>query len=256
MAFLDGDDIALPDRLERQHACLAANLAIAVLGGGLQIMDEAGRVFDEIECPTGDAEIRRVLPQRNAMAHTTVMARKEVFDRVGGYRPAFVGAEDYDLWLRVAEHFQLANLPGPVCQYRVHPRQTTVIELESQTLAGLAAMAAARARATGGADPFESIDLITSELLLGVDVSAGDITADLVQRACGLANRLDLAGYTDLAENLSQVAEARARSSTGTTHLVALVHRARAERHANHRRVVRAKLELGLAVIADRGRRS
>jgi hypothetical protein len=252
LAFLDGDDVALPDRLQRQHAFLTANPYVAVVGGGLHVMDEAGRVFDEIECPTGDAAIRDVLPQHNPMAHTTVMVRKEVFDRVGGYRPAFVGAEDYDLWLRVAEQFQLANLPGPVCHYRVHPSQTTVIELESQSLAVLGAAAAARARATSGSDPFDSIDHITSERLLALDVNAADVTVELVQRACGIANRLDLAGYTDLADNLFEVAAKQARSSTGTPHLVAVVHRARAERHGSHGRTLRASLERGRAAIADR----
>jgi hypothetical protein len=250
LAFLDADDVALPNRLERQHDFLASNPAIAVVGGGLQFIDEAGRVFDQVECPTGDVDIRSALQQWNPMAHTTVMLRKEVFDRVGGYRPAFVGAEDYDLWLRAVEQFQFANLAGIVCQYRVHPKQTTVIELENQTLASLGALAAARARRTTGLDPFDSVDRIEAACLLSLDVSVEDITTDLVQRACGLANRLDLAGYTDLADTISAIAAQRARSSTGAPHLVAAVHRERADRHARHDRRVRSNLESGRAALA------
>src|SRR5581483_691092 len=225
IAFLDADDVALPDRIERQHEFLLGHPAVAVVGGAMELIDDDGRVFDRVDCELTDAEIRAALPRWNPMAHSTVMLRKDAFDRVGGYRGAFLAAEDYDLWLRLAEHYELANLAQPVCRYRVHRRQITVVKLESQTLSGLAAVAAARARAAEGVDPLRRIDAITVDHLVELGVSREVVTADLVTNACGLASRMDCAGYQDVADELLAVAEGRARSSSGSLELVAMVHR-------------------------------
>ena len=50
--------------------------------------------------------------RRNCIAHPTVMARRAALVAAGGYRAAFLAAEDYDLWLRLSETADLANLPG------------------------------------------------------------------------------------------------------------------------------------------------
>ncbi len=48
------------------------------------------------------------------------MMRKEAVTQCGGYRPTFVPAEDLDLWLRMAEFGQIANLPDILLKYRLH----------------------------------------------------------------------------------------------------------------------------------------
>jgi hypothetical protein len=57
----------------------------------------------------------------SALAHPTVMMRRDAVMAVGGYRPAFEPAEDLDLWLRLAERGRLANLGAVLLKYRVHP---------------------------------------------------------------------------------------------------------------------------------------
>ena len=47
------------------------------------------------------------------------MIRKECLEAIGGYRPDFKVAEDYDLFLRLAERFEVANLAEPLYKYRV-----------------------------------------------------------------------------------------------------------------------------------------
>ena len=39
-----------------------------------------------------------------------VLVRRDAFAKVGGYRPVFVQAEDYDLYMRISDHYELANL--------------------------------------------------------------------------------------------------------------------------------------------------
>jgi hypothetical protein len=55
-----------------------------------------------------------------------VMFRTAVAQKAGCYRPAFEGAEDYDLWLRMAETAGIAILPEYLLQYRAHPASVTV----------------------------------------------------------------------------------------------------------------------------------
>ena len=79
--------------------------------------------------------------------------RRDAFVALGGYRVPFVQAEDYDLWLRIAERYQLANLEQVVLRYRFHPSQMSVSRRSQQSLCILAAKAAASSRRTGCPTP-------------------------------------------------------------------------------------------------------
>src|SRR5882724_6330042 len=76
VARMDADDIALPQRFERQMAFLLANPGIDVLGSSFHIFgnDFAERV---IEMPTTDREIRKSLPFFLSLCHPTVVMRRE-----------------------------------------------------------------------------------------------------------------------------------------------------------------------------------
>jgi hypothetical protein len=90
---------------------------------------------------------------------------------VGGYRPAFVVAHDYDLWLRIAEHFKMANLEQVVLKYRIHPYQVSLKKRTQQTLGILAAQVSASSRRLGKPDPLDSVERITPTLLVGLGVT-------------------------------------------------------------------------------------
>ena len=149
VARLDGDDVAVPDRLERQATYLAAHERVAVVGGAAVVIDESGKSHHLLRPPADDATIRAELVRQNCMVHPTVMLRRAALRSAGGYRARFVGAEDYDLWLRLAERHQLANLPDVLVRYRVHPEQVSHQDLEARALAVLAAQALARRRRAG-----------------------------------------------------------------------------------------------------------
>jgi len=122
LARMDADDISFPDRFERQIAHLDAHPEIAVLGGFVRYMDEDGRPVIDMEWPTGHEEIdARNVTGANAIAHPTVMMRREPVRAVGGYDESFATAQDLDLWLRMAERYRLGNLPAIVLDYRFHP---------------------------------------------------------------------------------------------------------------------------------------
>ena len=57
---------------------------------------------------------------QSALCHPAVMMRRQVVLDVGKYRSQFRFCEDLDLWLRLAERGQLANLPMVLLKYRTH----------------------------------------------------------------------------------------------------------------------------------------
>ena len=125
MARLDADDRALPQRLERQLHHLNAHPGIGLLGSWAQEIDEQGARRGELKPATEPEQLARVLMQGNPFVHSSVMFRTEVVRRLNGFRPAFRAAEDYDLWLRIAETAKLANLPEILVEYRWHSGNVT-----------------------------------------------------------------------------------------------------------------------------------
>jgi Glycosyl transferase family 2 len=240
VARLDADDLALPDRFERQHRFLAQHERVAVVGGAVTFIDEEGRAFAEWQYPLSDAEIRRTLDDSTPLAHPAVMMRAAAVIGVGGYRPVLPKAQDVDLWLRLAAGHELANVPEPVLRYRMHLRQASVRELELQTLCSLAARAAARARSEGRPDPLDAVERIDHETLHALGVTREEITAAFVGNATWLGRTMSSAGYADAADELLAQATARARSASGSRAAVASAYRARAEVLRARRRRLRA----------------
>jgi len=56
---------------------------------------------------------------------SAAMVRKTMFLEVGGYRDGGRYSEDYDLWLRLAERFEIVASERVTCRYRLHPSQDT-----------------------------------------------------------------------------------------------------------------------------------
>jgi GT2 family glycosyltransferase len=125
IARLDADDIAHAERLGRQADFLDRHPDVGVVGSWAREIDEDGHPLGERRPPSEPNEIDTALQRGNPMIHSAIMARAELVRRVGGYRPAFEAAEDYDLWLRLAEETRLANLCEILIDYRVHPQAVT-----------------------------------------------------------------------------------------------------------------------------------
>ena len=194
MARMDADDIAVRDRLTWQVEFLDTHPKVAVVGGGVEWIDANGKSLIVCRHPSEDQQIKAALLRNCALWHPTVLLRKEVFVRAGGYRRVVVDAEDYDLWLRIAEHFELANLETIVLKYRIHADQVTIRKAAQQVLGALAAQAAASARKNGRPDPLDSIKQITPETLATLGVTKASQQRHLVSYRRDWIRILYLAG--------------------------------------------------------------
>nr|WP_255551239.1 glycosyltransferase [Granulicella sp. dw_53] len=170
IARMDADDVALLDRLKVQVEFLESHPEISLVGGAVEFIDADGKALLTARHPESDFSIKRQLSDCTAFWHPTVLYTKDAFLFAGGYRN-IPDAEDYDLWLRMADHFELANLKQVVLRYRVHPEQGSVLRCRKQALGTLAAKASAAARRSGACDPLALSPEITAAALasMGVD---------------------------------------------------------------------------------------
>jgi glycosyltransferase involved in cell wall biosynthesis len=173
IARMDADDIALPDRLERQIDYLEHNPQVALLGSWVNIIDDQGRLLSTLQFPTDDEQITEWLSElhRVPFSHPTLVIGTDAFRVVNGFRSAFVAAEDYDLVIRIAERFQVANLAGPVLNMRRHSRSVSIKNIRQQVISILGAWAAASIRRAGGLDPTDGVEAVNRELLRSMGVS-------------------------------------------------------------------------------------
>jgi len=116
---MDSDDVSRPYRLDRQVRYMNANPSVAVLGTAFEVVDEHGSVKRQVRVPTTDREIRQRLRTRNPLCHPSVVFRRDVVLKAGGYLGG-LHAEDYDLWLRLTTEpgLEFANLSDICLSYR------------------------------------------------------------------------------------------------------------------------------------------
>jgi glycosyltransferase involved in cell wall biosynthesis len=225
IARMDADDIAVRDRLMKQIEFMEEHPEVAVLGGAIEVINTVGKSLATHHYPIKNPEIQQALLHGDCpLVHPAILMRKDVFASVGGYRKVVIDAEDYDLWLRMADRSQLANLEAVVLKYRRHPYQISIRRSKRQALSNLTARISAELRRNGKPDALDSIGEITPAVLaeLGVsearqqdDVARGYLTSVLSMYeareysvACNLLNEMLMSSEWKNAES-SVVADSR-----------------------------------------------
>ena len=122
IAFLDADDVWLPKKLAAQLDLLKqkprANLLFTdyFLWDGQS--DLSRRYSDPHKFPDGDVGRRLIFFDLFGMS--TVMIKREILDKIGSFDIELPTAEDWDIWLRIAEHGLCAKgVREPLVRYRV-----------------------------------------------------------------------------------------------------------------------------------------
>ena len=149
LARMDADDISLPDRFAKQVSYLDAHPEVCAVGCPAMRIDPDGLPISSWPVPESHEEIdaQHMTGLGGGILQPSVMMRKSSFLQVGGYRAEFkYGAEDYDLFLRMAEIGKLANLPEILLQYRLHLKSVTVRRHEEQLPAARRALEDAKLR--------------------------------------------------------------------------------------------------------------
>ena len=137
IARMDGDDVSMLDRLERQVSYLQENPAVGVVGSFYLYTNRDGRDFGFSTPYVDSADIKGgMLELRSGVLHPVAMMRRNILLQVGGYRPAIGIAEDQDLYLRLRDVCDFHNLPVVLHKWRMHGAQagTRVVEQQAAIL--------------------------------------------------------------------------------------------------------------------------
>jgi hypothetical protein len=118
IAILDSDDIALSDRLQVQTDYLNYHYDVNLVGSAFEIIDENDVLLSTYIPATSPLAIKWELLFKDVIGHSTVMFRRAVALKLGGYDPHFLVAEDFDLWVRFAAYGKIAQLGQPLVQWR------------------------------------------------------------------------------------------------------------------------------------------
>ena len=110
VARMDADDVSLPERLGQQVAFLDEHTDVALLGCNFYEIDDSGNIVARKELIPENEEIKWRLLFHNCYGHSTTIFRKECFSAVDGYDESIFYSQDYDLWIRLSQHYNLGNL--------------------------------------------------------------------------------------------------------------------------------------------------
>jgi len=132
IAVLDSDDLATPNRLELQYNFFKQHPDVALCGGHGIVIDKHGDTLKDnrLNVPIGRDNIKMRLLFLNTYVNSTVMYRTAVFKALQGYQD-YAPAEDYDLFIRIADQYPVDNLDQVLVKYRDHDSNTSLQQAET-----------------------------------------------------------------------------------------------------------------------------
>jgi glycosyltransferase involved in cell wall biosynthesis len=129
IAVLDNDDIALPNRLEKQVEFLETNSNYGLCGSFYDIINSTGDIIIKMKLPVTDIAVKTYLLFGNCFLNSSVMIQSKLLkDRM--YAEGFDMIEDYYFLYTISKMKKLSNLPFYTTQYRVHGKNTSIEKLD------------------------------------------------------------------------------------------------------------------------------
>jgi glycosyltransferase involved in cell wall biosynthesis len=126
VAFLDSDDVAVPDRLERQQATLRADPELGFLGSQVRLINE--RVVNSNHhwiYPAEDGVFKATMLFRCPFLMSTIATRASLLQKMDGqvFEQDFAPSEDYHFAARMMGLCKFRNDTEPLVHYRLHSGQ-------------------------------------------------------------------------------------------------------------------------------------
>lgn len=133
IARQDADDISYPDRFASQVALLDAHPQVGVVGATVEWIDEQGNPTQIWRKCYTNAEIQENLLRFCCLVHGSTMYRSQAIRDMGGYDEKMRTGQDYDLWLRMSEGWDIVCLPEVLYQYRKHAEMASIKQHNQQS---------------------------------------------------------------------------------------------------------------------------
>ena len=117
VAFCDDDDVWAPRKLAAQLRALQASSARWGCTG-VVVVDERLEIVGHHRAKGGEV-LSGLLEANIVPTGSSVIADLRLVRKIGGFDKALLGSEDWDLWIRLAQHSPLAAIDQPLIAYRL-----------------------------------------------------------------------------------------------------------------------------------------
>ena len=119
IAFLDADDLWTPDKLEAQLKALQNHPKAALAYSWTDYIDEAGNFLQSGRHMTENGDVyARILVNNFIENGSNPLVSHHVFSEIGNFDEQFFGVEDWDMWIRIAAHYEFVAVPKAQILYR------------------------------------------------------------------------------------------------------------------------------------------
>ena len=126
IAFLDSDDYWTPAKLEEQVKILDHSPKVGIVYARMPIVNDQGEKIGMKPAGVSGKNFKELLEVWGDIPTSTVMTRKECFEKVGLFDPPLEPMEDIDMWIRIAQFYDLYEIENKVlAYYRRHEEQVT-----------------------------------------------------------------------------------------------------------------------------------
>ena len=140
VAFLDSDDISLPERLKKQVAAMQSDPEVIVWDTAMRVMGENGEIQDEIKirAPLTKAEFHKMrkLGETIYVCTNAAIFRRDIALEVGAFDVRFSNSGDTEFFNRMANRGPIICVPEPLTLYRLHSGSVTSRSFEYQFING------------------------------------------------------------------------------------------------------------------------
>jgi glycosyltransferase involved in cell wall biosynthesis len=131
IAWLDSDDISVPERLEKQVEFLDKNPQVGMCGAWIQMLGAGNNSV--VQFPSDPEFIRAQMLFSNCFANSTTMMRAACTREINlRFDLSHHLSQDYGLWVRIPRHWKITNIPEVLTTYRLHSSQVTEIYKRKQ----------------------------------------------------------------------------------------------------------------------------
>ena len=125
IAFLDDDDLWPADKLEWQVAYLERNPSIAAVGGGCESFNDSVAAGEDVFFYEGVVTAERISCGNPFRSPGQILIRTQVLREIGGFNTSLWGADDMDLWFRIALRAKMVALRQTALRYRIHEQNAS-----------------------------------------------------------------------------------------------------------------------------------
>jgi glycosyltransferase involved in cell wall biosynthesis len=124
IALLDSDDEWLPEKLDKQIKVFQNEPPeVGVVCSWSFKIDEKGNYIGKVCLPKKEGYMYKDLLSSNNLSVSTLLIRKECFEKVGLFDNLLNGQEDWDMWIRIAKYYRFVLIKVPLAKRRIHSKQ-------------------------------------------------------------------------------------------------------------------------------------